>query len=76
MTRALSFNRAAGVLKGMERRIVSGEELRKIPTFGDSICNSVQEFLEKGKDRKTRFLHFLFFNLIIFRVLLIIGRWV
>jgi len=62
MTRALSFNRAAGVLKGMERRIVSGEELRKIPTFGDSICNSVQEFLEKGRIERLGF--FTFYSLI------------
>jgi len=46
----------------MERRIVSGEELRKIPIFSDSICTSVQEFLEKGSIKRLGF--FTFYSLI------------
>jgi len=45
----------------MERRIVSGEELRNIPTFGDSICNSIQEFLEKGRIERLGFFTFYSF---------------
>jgi len=73
MTRALSFSRAAGVLKGMERRIVSEEELRKITNFWGFHLPQISRVFRKGEDRKTRFFHFLFFNLFIF--LCFIDNW-
>jgi len=49
------YYRAAAVLKGMERKIVSGWELFKIPNIGYETCDLIQEFLDSGKIERLGF---------------------